>query len=159
MRRARFPLLLPLVLLAGLTACGDGTVPDRIDAYDAPRTLWDLSGAEPPPTGTVTVGQTAAEGGTDAGRGAELYGILCTPCHGARGAGDGPVVGRYVPAPPPLDLPRLRAADDAALLAVIAHGHGRMYGFADRADAAARQAILAHLRMLQSGGMPEGDTP
>lgn len=144
-------ILLAALLLAGPGACGDAAEPGRIAPFDPPRTSWELSGTEPAPAGTVAADGpgTAADA---AQRGAERYAILCTPCHGAGGAGDGPVAGRYVPAPPRFDEPRLRAADDAHLLAVIADGHGRMYGFADRAGPAERQAILAHLRRLQGAG-------
>jgi mono/diheme cytochrome c family protein len=83
-------------------------------------------------------------------RGRERYAIYCAPCHGASGAGDGPVVQRGFPAPPSLALARLREAPDRHLFDVVTNGYGVMLPYADRVDAVDRWAIVAALRQLQA---------
>jgi len=82
-------------------------------------------------------------------RGQERYSIYCVPCHSPLGDGDGPVARHGFPHPPTYHQPRLRDAPDRYLFDVITHGHGIMYGYADRVDAADRWAIVAYLRALQ----------
>ena len=82
-------------------------------------------------------------------RGQARYTIYCLPCHGASGAGDGEVVRRGFPAPPPFSAIALREAPDARLQAAIRQGAGVMYPFADRVSADDAWAIVAYLRVLQ----------
>jgi mono/diheme cytochrome c family protein len=82
-------------------------------------------------------------------RGRQRYLIDCVPCHGARGDGDGEVVRRGFPAPPPLAAATLRAAGDDRLEAAIRRGVGVMPPFADRISADDARAIVAYLRVLQ----------
>lgn len=111
-----------------------------------------------PPAGTVARGQLALEAKvlrrppmTDdlLVRGETGYRTFCTPCHGLSGRGDGLVVGRGFPAPPPLTEARLLGASDAQLMEVIAQGKGLMYGYESRIPPAERWAIVAHVRVLQ----------
>jgi mono/diheme cytochrome c family protein len=83
-------------------------------------------------------------------RGRERYTIYCAPCHGATGAGDGAVVRRGFPAPPPYRSERLRMATDRHFYDVVAQGYGVMPAYADRIDASDRWAIVAHVRRLQT---------
>jgi mono/diheme cytochrome c family protein len=82
-------------------------------------------------------------------RGHERYTIYCLPCHGEHGAGDGEVVRRGFPAPPPIDSPALRAASDAQLHDAIRNGAGAMYPFADRVSDADAWAVVSYLRVMQ----------
>lgn len=82
-------------------------------------------------------------------RGQERYGIYCVECHGDRGAGDGIIVARGFPPPPSFAAPRLVAAPPAYIVDVITHGHGVMYGYADRVEPADRWAIAAYVKALQ----------
>jgi mono/diheme cytochrome c family protein len=111
-----------------------------------------------PPAGTVARGQLEREAivlqrppMTDdlLTRGEAGYQTFCTPCHGLSGRGDGLVVGRGFPAPPPLTEARLLGASDAQLMDVIAQGKGLMYGYESRIAPAERWAIVAHVRVLQ----------
>jgi mono/diheme cytochrome c family protein len=111
-----------------------------------------------PPAGTVARGQLALEAQalqrppmTDdlLARGEAGYQTFCTPCHGLGGRGDGLVVGRGFPAPPPLTEARLLGASDAQLMEVIAQGKGLMSGYESRIPPAERWAIVAHVRVLQ----------
>ncbi|MFY0727424.1 c-type cytochrome [Pseudomonas sp. NFX15] len=111
-----------------------------------------------PPSGTVARGQLAREAKglqrppiTDAllTQGEAGYQTFCTPCHGLSGRGNGLVVGRGFPPPPPLGEARLLGATDAELMEVIAHGKGLMYGYESRIEPDERWAIVAHVRVLQ----------
>lgn len=82
-------------------------------------------------------------------RGRQRYDIFCAPCHGVAGDGDGYIVRRGFPKPPSYHIDRLRSVPDAYLEQVIDHGHGVMYGYGDRIDAADRWAIVGYLRALQ----------
>lgn len=100
--------------------------------------------------------QTTVTGTLDAGgyrallqRGQARYDIYCAPCHGLAGNGDGMVVARGFPAPPPFTRPDLMNAKDLQLEQVISRGYGLMYSFADRVDAYDRHAIVAYIRALQ----------
>src|SRR5262249_49135399 len=52
-------------------------------------------------------------------RGRERYDIACAPCHGAGGEGDGMIVERGFPAPPPLTGRRIAAASTQHYVDVI----------------------------------------
>ncbi len=90
-------------------------------------------------------------------RGAERYHVFCTPCHGADGSGDGPVVRRGFPRPPPFSSARLQTLPPAHTVRVITNGVGVMYPMADRVPPADRWAIAAHVQSLQQRG--KGDAP
>lgn len=82
-------------------------------------------------------------------RGHERYDIFCAPCHSVLGDGDGMVVRRGFPAPPSYHSERLRRAPDSHLYAVISHGYGAMYAYADRLSPQDRWAVVAYIRALQ----------
>jgi len=106
----------------------------------------------PPPAGAVPRGDAARRAALDEPGpvvdealltlGAERYGIFCAPCHGARGAGDGPVVARGFPAPPPLP------ADAARSMAAIAANRGGAHPFDDRIPPRERWAIARFVERL-----------
>lgn len=82
-------------------------------------------------------------------RGQDRYVIYCLPCHGVSGAGDGEVVRRGFPTPPPLTSAALLGATDARLTRAIRQGVGVMGPFADRVSEADAAALVAYLRVLQ----------
>ena len=82
-------------------------------------------------------------------RGHERYDIFCAPCHSVLGDGDGMVVRRGFPAPPSYHSERLRSAPDSHFYAVISHGYGVMYAYADRLSPQDRWAVVAYIRALQ----------
>jgi mono/diheme cytochrome c family protein len=69
-------------------------------------------------------------------RGADRYAIYCTPCHGARGAGDGAVVERGFPRPP-----SIVGAGAERSMAAIAANHAGAHPFDDRIAPRDRWAI------------------
>lgn len=106
---------------------------------DVPAQWEAASRAESPPPVTKTLLL----------RGQQRFSIYCVPCHSVLGDGDGPVAQHGFPHPPSYHQPRLRNASDRYLFDVITHGHGVMYGYADRVDAQDRWAIVAYIRALQ----------
>jgi hypothetical protein len=64
--------------------------------------------------------------------GRERYEIACPPCHASIGDGDGIIVQRGFPAPPPLNDPRIVAEPTRHYSDVISNGYGIMYSFAER---------------------------
>ena len=82
-------------------------------------------------------------------RGQVRYDIDCAPCHAATGDGNGMIVERGFPRPPPLDDKRIVAAPTAHYVDVITNGYGIMYSFAERVAPSDRWAIAAYIRALQ----------
>jgi mono/diheme cytochrome c family protein len=118
---------------------------------------WHES-AEPPPPGASPSGSVAR--GTQArlaalappgppvdeallARGTDRYAIHCTPCHGARGLGDGPVVARGFPAPPPIG-----GAEPGRSMAALAGNLGGAHPFDDRLAPADRWAVAHFVARL-----------
>jgi mono/diheme cytochrome c family protein len=99
-------------------------------------------------------------------RGQQRFNIYCAPCHGQTGAGDGMIVQRGFPKPPPLYGPvmrqkltdpgpvvtynDLREAPVGHFVEVIANGHGVMYSYAARVKPEDRWNIAAYIRALQA---------
>jgi mono/diheme cytochrome c family protein len=83
-------------------------------------------------------------------KGKELYGIFCIPCHGATGAGDGPVGKKYVPTPVALH-PGGPAGklSDGELFAVLSNGSGGMPSFRADIVPAERWHVITFLRTLK----------
>ncbi len=82
--------------------------------------------------------------------GKELYGIYCTPCHGAAGKGDGPVAGKFVPTP--VDISGAGHGShhpDGDLFAVLTHGKNGMPPFRSDLTAGERWLIVAYLKTLK----------
>jgi len=82
-------------------------------------------------------------------RGRERYDIYCAPCHSPLGDGDGRIAQRGFPHPPSYHSDRLRNASDEHFYAVMTHGYGAMYSYADRVSPDDRRAIIAYIRALQ----------
>ncbi|MCR0983722.1 c-type cytochrome [Roseomonas populi] len=106
----------------------------------------------PPPEGAVPRGAAAQQRALAApgppvdaallAEGADRYAIFCTPCHGARGVGDGVVVSRGHPPIPPLP------ADPARSMAAIAENRAGAHPMADRLDPRQRWAVARHVEAL-----------
>ena len=82
-------------------------------------------------------------------RGRVRYDIACAPCHARTGAGNGIVVQRGFPAPPPLTDKRIVDEPTSHYVDVIANGYGIMYAFPERVAPRDRWAIAAYVRALQ----------
>jgi mono/diheme cytochrome c family protein len=107
----------------------------------------------PPPAGSVARGEAARQAALAApgpapdaallARGAERYAISCLPCHGPRGAGDGPVVARGFPPPP-----SIAAAEPSRSMAAIATNLAGAHPFDDRIAPQDRWAIARFVEAL-----------
>lgn len=82
-------------------------------------------------------------------RGAKLYQTFCQPCHGAGGQGDGPVVFRGFPAPPPLGAERALAMADGQIFHVITFGQQNMPAYGGQIAEEERWLLVHYVRFLQ----------
>ena len=84
-------------------------------------------------------------------RGRARFEIYCTPCHGMSGDGDGMIVQRGFPPPPPTSfhIDRLRTSPVGYFFNVITNGFGRMYPYGYRVAPRDRWAIVAYIRALE----------
>ena len=82
--------------------------------------------------------------------GKELYGIYCTPCHGASGKGDGPVAKKFVPTPADISSTGHGAHHpEGELFAVLTHGKNGMPPFRGDLTPKERWLVVAYLRTLK----------
>ncbi len=149
------------ILLCALTASCDNMVSQpRYDDYGEGALFADRKVMQAPPPGTVARDtprwradeQRPPMSAALLGRGQERYGIYCAMCHGADGSGEGTVTARGFPRPADLSSPAQRALTSAQLYHTVSHGHGTMYGFADRVPARDRWAIAAYVEALRRSG-------
>jgi mono/diheme cytochrome c family protein len=82
-------------------------------------------------------------------RGAVVYANYCALCHGAGGAGDGPVSQRGVPPPPSLRADKARSMKDGQLFHIITYGQTNMASYAAQISPEDRWAVILHVRQLQ----------
>jgi len=82
-------------------------------------------------------------------RGQDRYGIYCTQCHGASGAGNGMVVQRGMVQPPALWEDRLLGMNVGYFYDVITNGVRNMPPYAAQIPVRDRWAIAAYVRVLQ----------
>ena len=139
-----------LLALAGLAAgCDDMTDQPKNNAYSDP-------GGSPatPPAGTVMRDEASAAAPPLTlallERGRTEFDIHCSACHGTTGTGNGMIVQRGFPAPPPFDADRLRAITPQQAYDVVTNGYGVMFPFAGRLLPADRWAIAAYVKALQA---------
>ena len=82
-------------------------------------------------------------------RGARVFATFCQPCHGAKGAGDGLVVARGYPAPPPLARAETAALPDGTMFHIITRGKGNMPPHASQISEDDRWKAVVYIRSLQ----------
>lgn len=156
MRRAAALLALSAT---GLVGCDLSMKHQARYGVQAPAPLFPAGTSQlNPPLGTVAQGEpdpsvAAAQPppATPAllARGKERFEIFCTPCHGARGDGDGTIVKRGFPQPPSYYEARLRQAPAQHFYDVITNGYGVMFPYGQRVPPPDRWAIVAYVRALQ----------
>ncbi len=96
----------------------------------------------------------------DLARGRERFDIMCSPCHGRVGHGDGMVVERGFRRPPTYHSERLRETPPGHLFDVMTNGLGAMGDFSDRLTVEDRWRIAAYIRALQLSQAAEiGELP
>jgi mono/diheme cytochrome c family protein len=134
----RWIAALPLLLLAACDGWPESTQPAPpagAPAGSVARGQGALRAALAPPGPPVDEALLA--------RGADRYAISCTPCHGARGAGDGPVVARGYPRPP-----GIAGAEAVRSVEVISTNYARAHPFDDRIAPRDRWAIARFVESL-----------
>jgi mono/diheme cytochrome c family protein len=88
-------------------------------------------------------------------RGRARFGIYCTPCHDATGAGNGLVKKRAIASgatafvPPTFHQDRIRHMPDGQLFATISNGKNNMPPYAMQINVNDRWAIVSYVRVLQ----------
>ncbi|QWV93449.1 cytochrome C [Geomonas oryzisoli] len=110
------------------------------------------------PTGNRTPAQAEAAGlanpvpATPAvvAQGAAYFGYYCVFCHGASGAGDGPVGNSYLPRPADLRLPRIAGYRDGELLRAMLTGIGHEPVLERVVPPPHRWPLVHYLRSLSS---------
>jgi len=108
MRLGPVLLTLSLALVAGCGGSEDSATPEPTAARPAPA-------AEPEPEPSAEPAAATASDEPDLAAGAQLYASYCASCHGAQGAGDGPVSAGLKPKP--------AAHDDAAYMSTLSDEH------------------------------------
>ena len=157
--------ILVIIVLAGCNESMDQQ--NRTKTYGAAKALPWRSDGEALPLADGVVAQDALSRAKQRAeppevsrtlleRGRERYDIFCAPCHGLTGAGDGFIVQRGFPGPPPFADPRLMRTSAPEMLTAINDGKGVMYGFGDRVAPRDQWAIVAYMRALQHAGAGRG---
>ena len=151
--------------LAALAACDSGTE----QRAEVSSTRVVMRPHDPLPPGAVPRGASASAAALAAPgppvtpalleRGRDRFTAFCTPCHGAKGYGDGPVVSRGFPAPPSYHQERLGQVAPEHIVGVVTNGVGRMYPYADRVPPEDRWAIAHYVKALQAEERPQKPSP
>ncbi|MGA7883702.1 MAG: cytochrome c [Terrimicrobiaceae bacterium] len=94
-------------------------------------------------------------------RGQQRYGIYCSVCHGATGAGNGMAQKFGLNTVQSLLQDRIRVMSDGEIFNTVTHGKNTMMAYGDRVQVIDRWAIVAYLRALQKsqGGATVADVP
>ena len=82
-------------------------------------------------------------------RGGETYRIFCICCHGATGAGDGPVTKRGFPPPPSLLTGKSPQMKDGQIFHVLTYGQNSMPDFTGQLSSDRRWDVINYIRSLQ----------
>lgn len=81
--------------------------------------------------------------------GARVYRDSCASCHGRGGAGDGPVVEKGFPRPPPLSAQALAPVETVA---IVTRGQGQMPALAEQVAPVERWAVAYYLAAQARNG-------
>lgn len=93
-------------------------------------------------------------------RGGVVYKNFCLPCHGATGKGDGPVVSRGYPPPPPLFSSPVVNMKDGEIFFVVTYGQRNMPSHATQISREDRWKLILFIRTLQPRKVPaQGSGP
>ncbi len=82
-------------------------------------------------------------------RGKSLFQNDCQPCHGAGARGDGPVVLRGFPAPPPLMAEHAVGLPDGQIFHILTYGQKNMASYASQLSREDRWRLVLFVRSLQ----------
>ncbi len=85
----------------------------------------------------------------DLARGKKVYESTCFVCHGTRGEGDGPIVGRF-PNPPSLLAEKARSLPEGRVLHILMRGQGIMPSHAAQVPPEDRWRVVWYVKSLQA---------
>ena len=129
--------------------------PFAADAPASPSVTAAASTGSPLPPGaaeTVIRSDPAARLQESVQRGAEIYAVYCSCCHGTTGLGDGPVARRGFPPPPPLPSGKSLQMKDGQLFHILTFGQGSMSSMAAQLSRDQRWDVINFVRSLQRSG-------
>src|SRR5215469_9961972 len=101
-----------------------------------------------PPEGVIPRPAALPHYASLAERGAHVYQIYCTPCHGPAGKGDGLVAQRGFPPPPSFLAPHALSLTGEQMFQIITRGQKNMPSYAAQVPPHDRQAAIAYVRSL-----------
>jgi mono/diheme cytochrome c family protein len=81
-------------------------------------------------------------------RGQQVFSNYCAVCHGATGAGDGPLIPKY-PNPPAYNTEKSKALADGNMFHVITLGRNNMPSHAAQVSSDDRWKVILYIRKLQ----------
>lgn len=87
-------------------------------------------------------------------RGAFVFANFCAVCHGAGGAGMGPVAQRGYPPPPSLLAEHAQKMKDGQLFHILTYGQNNMPSYASQLSRADRWNVVLYVRTLQAAAPP-----
>ncbi|MCA9055469.1 MAG: cytochrome c [Planctomycetaceae bacterium] len=124
------------------------------DAVRAGEELHNPHSESPPDPSDADPAQAAAAVkqrlAASVDRGQAVYRVYCQSCHGATGAGDGPVAQRGFPPPPPLPTGKSTQMRDGQLFHILTWGQGSMSSMAAQLDREQRWDVINYVRSLQA---------
>lgn len=82
-------------------------------------------------------------------RGQHVFDTYCAVCHGATGAGDGPLIPKY-PNPPAYNTAKSKSLADGTMFHVITAGRNNMPSHAAQVSADDRWKVILYIRALQA---------
>lgn len=86
-------------------------------------------------------------------RGKQVYDTICTVCHGPKGEGDGPIIGRF-PNPPSLLAGHAKGLLEGQIVHIISRGQGIMPSHAAQVLLEDRWKVVLYVRQLQGISTP-----
>jgi mono/diheme cytochrome c family protein len=87
-------------------------------------------------------------------RGEFVFANFCAVCHGAGGAGNGPVAQRGYPPPPSLLAEHALKMKDGQLFHVLTYGQNNMPSYASQLSREDRWNVILYLRTMQASAAP-----
>lgn len=92
-------------------------------------------------------------------RGALVFANFCVVCHGAGGAGNGPVAQRGYPPPPSLLAQHGQKLKDGQLFHILTYGQNNMPSYASQLSRDDRWSVILYVRSLQAAAPPTSPGP
>lgn len=138
-------VLATVCILVGVQGCSrDMQEQPSYQPQEIPR-LHSPVGAVPRDSRAVTAARPESE---RVSAGARLFQINCAHCHGAGGAGDGPVSHYLKDKPADLRKPQVQVLPELAIYGIVTQGTNRMPPFKGELSAEERRSVSAYVKAL-----------